>query len=129
MVYFFLYGVLLIWYMVLPIQRSQRATPLVDFPRGPLKSCTEGVIAVLKKMTQRGAERLRVKKDLVANPGIITPSFQISTPSVTPACQQRLKHPQVVSSKRAVTTGCPNSVMAPDMHISVTGKNLVLFYF
>ena len=95
----------LIWYTYLVYgtsrsEVSERAMPLVDLPHSSLESCAEDVIAILKKRTQRGAERLRLKKDFVANPGNITPSFQISTPSVTPACQQHLKHLQIISFKK-----------------------------
>lgn len=54
---------------------SECATLLVHLPCSSLKSCAENVIAVLKKMTRREAERLRLKRDFVANPGDMTPSF------------------------------------------------------
>ena len=90
-------------YMVYGSSRSEvseHAVLSVHLPCSALQTCAEDVIAILTKRTQTGAERLRLKKDFVANPVNITPSFQVSPPSVTPACQRDLKHPQRVSCKK-----------------------------
>lgn len=87
-----------------------------------LESCAEGTVAILRKRTQREAERLRLKNDFVA----------ISTPFMAPACQEHLEHSQIVAFKKWgndwTFQSKPLSLMAPGIHISVTDKNEMLFY-
>lgn len=52
---------------------------------------------------------------------------------MAPACQQHLEHSQIVAFKKCgndwTFQSKPLSLMAPGIHISVTDKNVMLFYF